>query len=129
MGLNTVASNLISKTFDNTLVSGLTLSQSATWIKRTAGTYTPLTGAMSSQTETNVTVNAIEMEYSTSEILESGGQVRNMDRRILVKPVTDVDIEDANGDSITIGSRTYNILSISRSMLGSTELVWDCQCR
>ena len=129
MGLNTVASNLISKTFDNTLVSGLTLSQSATWVKRTAGTYTPLTGAMSSQTETNVTVNAIEMEYSTSEILESGGQVRNMDRRILVKPVTDVDIEDANGDSITIGSRTYTILSVSRSMLGSTELVWDCQCR
>ena len=59
MGLNTVASNLISKTFDNTLVSGLTLSQTATWVKRPAGTYTPLTGAMASQTETNVTVNAI----------------------------------------------------------------------
>ncbi len=129
MGLNTVASNLISKTFDNTLVSGLTLSQTATWVKRPAGTYTPLTGAMASQTETNVTVNAIEMEYTTSEILESGGQVRNMDRRILVKPVSTVDIEDANGDSITIGSRTYTVLSISRSMLGTTELVWDCQCR
>ena len=129
MGLNTVASNLISKTFDNTLVSGLTLSQTATWVKRPAGTYTPLTGAMASQTETNVTVNAIEMEYTTTEILESGGQVRNMDRRILVKPVSAVDIEDANGDSITIGSRTYTALSISRSMLGTTELVWDCQCR
>ena len=129
MGLNTVASNLISKTFDNTLVSGLTLSQTATWVKRPAGTYTPLTGAMASQTETNVTVNAIEMEYTTSEILESGGQVRNMDRRILVKPVSTVDIEDANGDPITIGSRTYTVLSISRSMLGTTELVWDCQCR
>ena len=129
MGLNTVASNLISKTFDNTLVSGLTLSQTATWVKRPAGTYTPLTGAMASQTETNVTVNAIEMEYTTSEILESGGQVRNMDRRILVKPVSTVDIEDANGDSITIGSRTYTVLSISSSMLGTTELVWDCQCR
>ena len=69
------------------------------------------------------------MEYTTSEILESGGQVRNMDRRILVKPVSTVDIEDANGDSITIGSRTYTVLSISRSMLGTTELVWDCQCR
>ena len=129
MGLNTVASNLISKTFDNTLVSGLTLSQTATWVKRPAGTYTPLTGAMASQTESNVTVNAIEMEYNSSEILESGGQVRNMDRRILVKPVSTVDIEDANGDSITIGSRTYTVLSISRSMLGTTELVWDCQCR
>ena len=129
MGLNTVASNLISKTFDNTLVSGLTLSQTATWVKRPAGTYTPLTGAMASQTESNVTVNAIEMEYNSSEILESGGQVRNMDRRILVKPVSGVDVEDANGDSITIGSRTYTVLSISRSMLGTTELVWDCQCR
>ena len=128
MGLNTVASNLISKTFDNTLVSGLTLSQSATWVKRTAGSYNPLTGAMT-QTDTNVSINAIEMAYTSSEILESGGAVRNMDRRILVKPVTSLDIEDAVGDSITIGSRTYNILSIDRSMLGTTELVWDCQCR
>ena len=129
MGLNTVASNLISKTFDNTLVSGLTLSQTATWVKRPAGTYTPLTGAMASQTESNVTVNAIEMEYNSSEILESGGQVRNMDRRILVKPVSGVDVEDANGASITIGSRTYTVLSVDRTMLGTTELVWDCQCR
>ena len=81
------------------------------------------------QTDTNVTINAIEMAYTSSEILESGGAVRNMDRRILVKPVTSLDIEDAVGDSITIGSRTYSILSIDRGMLGDTELVWDCQCR
>ncbi len=128
MGLNTVASNLISKTFDNTLVSGLTLGVTATWVKRTSGSYNPLTGAMT-QTETNVSINAIEMAYTSSEILESGGAVRNMDRRILVKPVTSLDIEDAVGDSITIGSRTYSILSIDRGMLGDTELVWDCQCR
>ena len=128
MGLNTVTSNLISKTFDNTLVSGLTLSQSATWVKRTAGTYNPLTGAIT-QTESNVSINAIEMDYTSSEILESGGAVRNMDRRVLVKPVTDLNIEDANGDSITIGSRTYTVLSINRTILGTTELVWDCQCR
>jgi len=128
MGLNTVASNLISKTFDNTLVSGLTLSQSATWVKRTAGTYTPLTGAMS-QTETNVTIKAIEQDYTTSEILASGGAILNMDRKVLVKPVTDVDIEDAVGDSITLGSRTHRVLSISRVVLGSDEIMWDCQCR
>ena len=128
MGLNTVATNLISKTFANTLVSGLTLGVSATWVKRTAGTYNPLTGAMT-QTDTNVSINAVEMAYNTSEILASGGAIRNMDRRVLVKPITGLDIEDANGDSITIGSRTYNVLSISRSMLGDTELVWDCQCR
>ena len=128
MGLNTVASNLISKTFDNTLVSGLTLSQSATWVKRTAGTYTPLTGAMS-QTETNVTIKAIEQDYTTSEILASGGAILNMDRKVLVKPVTNVDIEDAVGDSITLGSRTHRILSVSRSVLGSDEIIWECQCR
>jgi len=128
MGLNAVASNLISKTFDNTLVSGLTLSQSATWVKRTAGTYAPLTGAMT-QTEANVSVNAIEQDYSTSEILASGGAILNMDRKILVKPVTDVDIEDAVGDSITLGSRTHRVLSISRVVLGSDEIMWDCQCR
>ena len=128
MSLNTVASNLISKTFANTLVSGLTLSQSATLVKRTAGTYTPLTGAMT-QTETNVSIDAVELAYSTSEILASGGSIRNMDRRIIVKPVTGLDIEDSAGDAITIGSRTYSILSVSRSLLGTTELVWDCQCR
>ena len=129
MGLNTVATNLINKTFDNTLVSGLTLSQSATWVKRPAGTYVPLTGAMSSQTESNVTINAVELAYTTSEILASGGAIHNMDRRLMVKPVTGVDIEDSAGDSITIGSRTFTVLSVSRSLLGTTELVWDCQCR
>jgi len=128
MGLNTVASNLISKTFANTLVSGLTLSQSATWVKRTSGTLAPLTGVMT-QTETNVSIDAIELAYTTSEILASGGSIRNMDRRVMVKPVTDLDIEDSAGDSLTIGSRTYSILSVSRSLLGTTELVWDCQCR
>ncbi len=129
MGLNTVASNLISKTFSNTLVSGLTLSRSATWVKRTAGTYTPLTGVVASQTETNVTIKAIEQEYSTSEILASGGAISNMDRRIYVKPVTGVDVEDAVGDSITIGSRTQRIMSVSLIVLGTDELIWSCQCR
>ncbi len=129
MGLNTVASNLISKTFANTLVSGLTLSKSATWVKRTVGTYTPLTGAIASQTETNATVNIIEQDYTSSEILASDGSINNMDRRILVEPVTGVDIENAVGDSITIGSRTHRILSVSRVVLGSDELLWDCQCR
>lgn len=129
MGLNTVASNLISKTFDNTLVSGLTLSRSATWVKRTAGTYTPLTGVVASQTETNVTIKVIEQEYTTSEILASGGAISNMDRRIYVKPVTGVDVEDAVGDSITIGSRTQRIMSVSLIVLGTDELIWSCQCR
>jgi hypothetical protein len=129
MGLNTVASNLISKTFANTLVSGLTLSKSATWVKRTAGTYTPLTGVVASQTETNVTINVIEQDYTTAEVIASGGAISNMDRRILVKPVTGVDIEDAVGDSITIGSRTQRIMSASTIVLGSDELIWDCQCR
>ncbi len=127
MGLNTVASNLISKTFDNTLVSGLTLSQSATWVKRTVGTYTPLTGVIASQTETNVTVNIIEQDYTTSEILASGGSINNMDRRILVEPVTGVDIENAVGDSLTFGGRTHRILSVSRVVLGSDQLLWDVQ--
>ena len=129
MGLNTVTSNLISKTFDNTLVSGLTLSQTGTWVKRTSGTYTPLTGAIATQTETDVSINIIEQEYTTSEILASGGSINNMDRKILVKPVTGVAVEDAVGDSITIGTRTHRILSVSRTNLGADELLWDCQCR
>ena len=129
MGLNTVATDLISKTFANTLVSGLTLSQSATWVKRPAGTYVPLTGAMTSQTEANVAIDAIELAYTTSEILASGGSIRNMDRRVMVKPVTGLDIEDSAGDSLTIGSRTYIVLSVRRVVLGTDSLIWDVQCR
>jgi hypothetical protein len=83
---------------------------------------------MSSQTETNVSVNVIEADYTTSEILASGGSINNMDRRILVEPVTGVDIEDAVGDDVTIGSRIHRILSVSRIVLGSDELLWDVQC-
>jgi hypothetical protein len=122
MGLNTVASNLINKTFSNTLVSGLTLSQTGTWVKRTAG-------AMATQSETDVSIKVIEQEYTTSEILASGASINNYDRKILVEPVTGVNIEDAVGDSITIGTRTHRILSVNRSTLGTDELMWVCQCR
>ena len=128
MGLNTVASNLISKTFDNTLVSGLTLSQSATWVKKTAGSYNPLTGA-SGQTTSNVSINVIEQDYTTSEILAAGGAILNMDRRVLVKPVTGADFEDSIGDALTIGSRSHRILSVRRVVLGTDSLIWDVQCR
>ena len=66
MGLNTVASNLINKTFSNTLVSGLTLSQTGTWVKRTAGTYTPLTGAIATQSETDVSIKVIYHQRNIS---------------------------------------------------------------
>lgn len=128
MGLNTIASNLLTKTFANTLVSGLTLSKSATWTKTTAGTFTPLTGGLS-RTETDTTINVVETDYTTSEILASGGAILNTDRRILCEPVSGVTFENAVGDSLTISSRTHRILSVNRKVLGSDELIWDCQCR
>ena len=128
MGLNTVASSLLTKTFANTLVSGLTLSRSATWVKTTAGTFTPLTGGLS-RTETNATINVIETDYTTTEIIASGGAILNTDRRILCEPVTGVTFENSTGDSLTVGTRTHRIMSVKRLVLGSDELVWDCQCR
>ena len=128
MSINATVSGVIDQLFANTLASGLTLSKSATYTSVAQGDYTPLTGAISN-TETTYSINVIEQEFTGRDIEEAAGMITETDRKVLMKPISGVDPSDATDDRITIGSRTMQILNVSQTSMGSTNLVWTLQCR
>ena len=128
MSINATVSGVIDQLFANTLASGLTLSKSATYTSVAQGAYTPLTGAISN-TETTYSINVIEQEFTGRDIEEAAGMITETDRKVLMKPISGVDPSDAADDRITIGSRTMQILNVSQTSMGSTNLVWTLQCR
>ena len=128
MSINATVSGVIDQLFANTLASGLTLSKSATYTSVAQGDYTPLTGAISN-TETTYSINVIEQEFTGRDIEEAAGMITETDRKVLMKPISGVDPSDAADDRITIGSRTMQILNVSQTSMGSTNLVWTLQCR
>lgn len=128
MSINATVSGVIDQIFANTLASGLTLSKSATYTSVAQGSYTPLTGAISN-TETTYSVNVIEQEFTGRDIEEAAGMITETDRKILMKPISGVDPSDAADDKITIGSRTMQILNVTQTSMGPTDLVWTLQCR
>ena len=128
MSLNTTVSSIISKVFDNTLVGGLTLSKTATYTTQTQGSYAPLTGAITNSTS-NQTVNIIEKDYSASEVSDSNGLVLDSDKKVLMSPLSGVNISASVNDKVSIDSRDYKIMNVKNVQLGSTNLLWELQCR
>lgn len=128
MSVNSNVDSILDSLLSDTLVSGLTLTQSATFTKRIPGAYTPLTGAQA-VTDTTSTVNVLTSSYSATEVYHSNGAILNTDRKFLLRPVSGVDITDLSDDTVTVDSRVYNIMSASQQSMGSTDLIWEVQCR
>ena len=123
MSINSTVDSIISSLMADTLVGGLTLTKSATYNKRVAGAYTPLTGAQAS------TIKVVEKQYSASEVKNSNGYILESDKRFLLRPVSGVDPRDTIDDFLTIDSRDYRIIECQQTTLGSTDLLWEIQCR
>ena len=128
MSVNSNVDSILDSLLSDTLVSGLTLTQSATFTKRIPGAYTPLTGAQA-VTDTTSTVNVLTSSYSATAVSPSNGAILNTDRKFLLRPVSGVDITDLSDDTVTVDSRVYNIMSASQQSMGSTDLIWEVQCR
>jgi len=128
MSINATVSGVVDQIFANTLASGLTLSKSATYTSVAQGAYTPLTGAITNS-ETNYSVNVIEDSFTGRDIEEAAGMITETDRKILMKPITGIDPSDAADDRITIGPRTMQVLNVTQTAMGSTNLLWTVQCR
>ena len=128
MSINSTVDSIISSLMADTLVGGLTLTKSVTYNKRVAGAYTPLTGAQA-LTDTTSTIKVVEKQYSVSEVKNSNGYILESDKRFLLRPVSGVDPRDTIDDFLTIDSRDYRIIECQQTTLGSTDLLWEIQCR
>lgn len=119
MSLNTVAENLISKVFSNSIPGGATVAVSATYRVRTNDAYDPSTGSRSA-TETDVSIKVIPKgkSYYTHE----GIQKETLN--FVCQPFTGFDITNCSKDLLVVGSETYRVISVQQVQMGSTNMIF-----
>lgn len=119
MSLNTLASNLIGKVFDNTLPGGATVSSDAVYKVRGNPTYDPSTGTRSpSETQVSIKVISKSKSYYTHEGI--GKETMSF----VAEPFEGLDITNVSKDILTIDSQDYRVISVDRVQMGSTNLIF-----
>ena len=119
MSLNTLASSLIEKVFDNTLPGGATVAASATYRVRSNPTFDPSTGSRSPD-ETDITISLIPK--NKSYYIQDG--VGRETLSFIAKPFSGVDLENVTKDVLVVDSQSYRVISVDRVQMGSTDLVF-----
>ena len=127
MSLNSDIAILFDQLFNNTLVSGLTLAEDATYTKVLPGAYDTTTGGFSASTTDPVTIKVIRRAYKSREIESSGGMIALSDIRVYLKPVAGLDFSNYRDDYIIYDGNKHQIKNVKRHDLGPTKLVIEMQ--
>lgn len=90
--------------------------------KVNAGAYNPQTG-VSGDTTQDITLNAVRLEFSSSDI--DGTQIQQGDFTLLIDGVHDV----SNIDSVTVDGSKYRIVRPMPLKTGDTRLITKAHCR
>ena len=131
--LNTLVDDLVTKVFDNTLVSAAELSISATYKSVATGAYNPASGAIT-RTESDIAVKIIKRNENTtgiggisgvSQASSTSSANENVDYlEFLVRPVSGVLPNQGIDDELTVDSKVYKILDVQSVNMGSTRILY-----
>jgi len=122
MSINAVVENIVDKVFDGTLVSGLDITRSGTYTRRTESSFNPTTGGRTvGSNGTTITV----IDKGNSFYYEDG--VQKKARKFLCKDFTDIDFTDISNDRVIIDSLEYKVVSVKPIRMGSTDLAYEIQ--
>jgi hypothetical protein len=122
MSINAVVENIVDKVFDGTLVSGLDITRSGTYTRRTESSFNPTTGGRTvGSNGTTITV----IDKGNSFYYEDG--VQKKARKFLCKDFTGIDFSDISNDRVTIDSLEYKVVSVKPVRMGSTDLAYEIQ--
>lgn len=122
MSINAVVENIVDKVFDGTLVSGLDITRSGTYTRRTESSFNPTTGGRTvGSNGTTITV----IDKGNSFYYEDG--VQKKARKFLCKDFTGIDFSDISNDRVTIDSLEYKVVSVKPIRMGSTDLAYEIQ--
>ena len=131
--LNTLADDLLTKVFANTLVSAVELSVDATYKKVTTGAFNPSTGQVT-KTEADVALKVIKRNEATIPFggVGGSGEATNLATinessdylEFMVRPVTGVLPTQGIDDELTIDSKVYKIINVDSVNLGGNRLLY-----
>lgn len=122
--LNDLVDDLLTKTFNNTLVSAAELAISATYKSVVTGAYTPSTGAIG-RTETDHSVKIIKRNESTGSTRGDSVNENADNLDFLVRPVTGVLPSQGIDDELTVDSKVYKVLNVNSVNMGSSRLLYQ----
>ena len=131
--LNKIVDDLVTKVFDNTLISAAEISIDATYKSVVTGAYNPATASLG-RTETEVAVKIIKRGENTTGLggisgvaqasLSTSGN-ENVDYlEFLVRPVTGVLPNQGIDDELTVDSKIYKILDVQSVNMGNTRILY-----
>ena len=126
LSINADVDAIIGKLFNNTLVPGLVLAESATYTHVDRGSYNSSTGSFSGGSDAAIAIMIIKGRVFNKFIKgESGSQV-TLDNSYYFRPVTGVNIElyEYHNDYITYDSVNYDIKKTEQIDLGNTILLY-----
>ena len=131
--LNTLVDDLVTKVFDNTIVSAAELSISATYKSVVTGAYNQASGAIT-RTESDIAVKIIKRNENTtgiggisgvSQASSTSSANENVDYlEFLVRPVSGVLPNQGIDDELTVDSKVYKILDVQSVNMGSTRILY-----
>ena len=131
--LNNIVDDLVTKVFNNTLVSAAELSIDATYKSVVTGAYDPSTATLG-RTENDIAVKIIKKGENTtgiggisgvSQATTSSSGNENVDYlEFLVRPVTGVLPNQGIDDELTVDSKVYKILDVQSVNMGSTRILY-----
>lgn len=126
MSLNATIDNIISSLFSDTLISGLTLTQDATYTSNVVSGQDLSTGTFT-RSQTDTSIQLIQLDYSVGEVAASNGQILSDDSRFFIRPVSGVELTAMKDDTITLESKAYKVKAVREHALGSTKFCYEIQ--
>ena len=122
--LNDLVDDLLTKTFNNTLVSAAELAIDATYKSVVTGSYNPSTGSIG-KTNTDHAVKIIKRNESTGSARGDSVNENADNLDFLVRPVTGVLPSQGIVDELTVDSKVYKVVSVNSVNMGSSRLLYQ----
>jgi len=125
---------LVLKVFDNSLISGITVSIDGVYKNVTTGAYNPATGALT-RTVTEIPVKLVKKndaglvkagDNAISSLLDSRSSGEGSDYlEFLIAPISGVIPSQGIDDELVISNKTYKVMSVCSRDLGPNRLVYE----
>jgi len=125
---------LVLKVFDNSLITGITVSIDGVYKNVTTGAYNPATGALT-RTTTEIPVKLIKKndaglvkagDNAISSLLDSRSSGEGSDYlEFLIAPISGVIPSQGIDDELVISNKTYKVMSVRSRDLGPNRLVYE----
>ena len=134
MSFNNEMVNLVLKVFDNSLITGITVSIDGVYRKVTTGAYSPATGSIRKTVEEvpvklikrNETGLAKSGDDSKESLPDSGSTGEGSEYlEFMVAPVSGVIPSQGIDDELVIGDKVYKVASVRSRNLGPDRLVYE----